>query len=405
MNFFKKNIILCIVLGLTFIASGTLIVMIFIGHGKMLHSMEKIDKIKAEIKKLQRQVPKPHKTNLIRIKKDIDEYQTKLTHLQNFFGQPYYNAKRSYIGALMKDMSEDKFMEMFEEFWNKNAIQGSNRHQLFMQFNRAFPPKQLSVAKDLFKAAYQKETIEKIDETNINDIIMYTLGVPRTMSPVQCILVITKIRENMLKKLQDAKVFISDEASAFTFREYINKQMPPEIEVPAIIEQFTIIGDIVQRIIKSGIKQIDRISRGNLNGTESGNFIIYKYDLTIVGKMKELRAFVNQLSEAYAHRRVYVVGNIVLKKVVDGAESILSVDKNKLSTVAVNKPDHHMDLEGGMNLHNAATTTVAAEDESKKPYYKRSDYGKAVIGGNENVEMQLSIKYIVYKRKIHTISE
>ncbi|MBN2641536.1 MAG: hypothetical protein JXR78_07785 [Victivallales bacterium] len=409
MNFIKKNIILCLALGATLVSSVVLMVYIFVGHGHMTQSLHKIEEIKSEIKKVQRQKPKPHKTNLIRIQKDASEYQVKIDQLYSFFGQPYRDAYNSYVNALGKDMTNEKFIVLFEEFWNKNAIRGSNQRILFDRFNiQNFAPFDLSKAKDIFKNIYKDQTIETIDEGNINEIIMHAIGVPRRMSPLQCKMVLSSIQENLLELIKSNQIYTGTAVATFTFGNYLGTTtLPPEEDIPSIIEQLTIIGDIFKRIAQSGIKNVENIERGALHGIEEGKFRTYSYTFTLIGKMDELRAFVNLLSEAYTSKRVYVVRNISFVKMQDQAQELLTEGHSFKSPVAVTaKAEQEVaPPRPGAKLTEAQIAAERAKAEAKRPYYERETYAETLIGESKDVRMEISFDYIEYIRKQYKIQE
>lgn len=414
MNFIKKNIILCLALGATLVASAVLVMYIFVGHGHMTRSLQKIEEIKSEITKVQRQKPKPHKTNLIRIQKDVSEYQVKIEQLHSFFGQPYRDAYNSYVNALGKDMTNEKFIGLFEEFWNKNAIRGSNQRILFDRFNtQSFAPFDLNKARDIFKNIYKDQTVETIDDGNINEIIMHAIGVPRRMSPLQCKMVLSSIQENLLELIKSNQIYTGTTVTTFTFGNYLGTTtLPPEEDIPSIIEQLTIIGDIFKRIAQSGVKSVENIERGALFGIEEGKFRTYSYTFTLIGKMDELRAFINLLSEAYASKRVYVVRNITLAKLEDKAQELLTEGHSFRTPVAVAArtepeavPAAPARGRPGARLTEAQIAEERAKAEAKLPYYERANYAETLIGASKDVRMEISFDYIEYIRKQYRIQE
>lgn len=405
MEIIKKNLILCIVLLITVALSATFIVFIFIGNNQMRQALSSIEMIKTDITELQRQRPTPHKTNLTRINTDIEEYKTRIENIYQYFGQPQRDAFIAYIGAL--GMTEKEFMNQFEEFWTQNAIRGSNKYQLFIKFNNLFNSFKLNKAREIFREIYQKTTIERVNESNINDILMYTFGVPRSMSPMACKSQIAFMQEDLLKMLDKAKVSFSPGISTFTFGTYLGTNtLPPDRDIPHIMDNFIVIGDLVQRIIASGIKQIEVIDRANLNGFESGKFTRYRYTIEVIGRMEELRSFFDLISKAYIDRRIYIVRNVTLEKRVDKAYELTAEGPAYLvRPTASSLPG----FEGQQVEKKDDKQTDKEKEAAKKlaamPFNERPGYGATLVGSDKFVKMIVELDYVEFNRKKFTIQE
>jgi len=401
MEIIKKNLLLFIVLGVTVVTSVTLLIFVLLAHGDMMESVKKIDEIKAQIVEVQRQKPAPGPLNLSRINKDADSYKIKVKDLYHYFGMTYYDAFQAFIKAL--DMNEETFMTKFREFWTQNAIRGSNIQQLYIKFFQSLDQDKLAKGKENFRLIYQKETVEKVSESNIDDIIYYAIGINRPMSPVAAKAYLVGIQETLLKQFEGNKVAIGENVSTFTFGRYFGNEMPRTEDVPGIIEITNVIGDVCTRCVDSGISRIDSITRGPLEGTAEGKFVRYRVNFEVTGEMPTLRKLINSLSDAYKSNRVYVVRNMFLEQLKDPVPDFVNEGLPTVRPVVVKEE----------SIAEAEKAKEAAE-KAKKPakkieFWQERNYGRAVLGGGspiaKQVKMTLEIDYIVFIREKFTIQE
>jgi|GEM_PF-3490205 len=405
MEIIKKNLILFIVLTLTVIASAVLLVFVLIAHSDMIASVQKIDEIKAQIVELQRQKPAPGNTNLIRINKDTENFKRKLADIYHYFGITYYDAFQAFVQAL--GMNEETFMSKFRDFWSQNAIRGSNTQQLFIKFMQSLDQDKLSRGRENFRSIYQKQTLEKINDANINDIIFYTIGVNRPLSPAGARSFLTGFQEELLRVFDDHKIAIGENVSSFTFSRYFSSELPRTEDIPAIIEISNIIGDVCIRAAHSGISRIDSISRGPLDGTGDGKFIRYRVNFDVAGDMASLRKFLNSLEDAYKVNRIYVIRNLSFEQVNDRVSEFTSdgAGNTVAKTLTVKEEQAISEAE---KARQAALEKVR-KAAPKKDFSQEKSYGKAIFGGLTGaaklVKMSLEMDYVMFVREKFTIQE
>jgi len=429
MDIIKKNLVLFIVIGSSVIASAVLVIFVIGGYGEMTKAVAKIEDIKKQIKELGKQKPTPHSANQIRIKKDIEEYRNLVDNVSSSFGQPYRDALKFYISAL--DMDEKSFMEKFTEFWNQNATVGSNRYQLFQKFINGFSNFKQTKAKEVFRQNFQKYTCEKIDDSNINDIIMYAIGVERTLAPTDFRVFLSQMQSDLIKFLNQNDVTTGDKFNTFSFEEYMssnNSNPPPKDEIAKVVDRFIMVGDLVKMAVNSGIKDLISIKRGNLDGTEDGKFTRYRFSLEVQSDMDNLQKFVNALNDAFVMNKIYVIKSIELEIASDKAKEIITevIDFHTGKSTTEGGPTAssmtgapgmipanmtgaivpaNMMGPGNVDSRKAATTKKDEEKKLDIPFYREKSYGKAVIGGNKKVKMIIDVDYVVFNRQKFTIQE
>ncbi len=417
MDILKKNLVLFIVIGVSVIVSGILVFMSIGGYGEMNDAIKRVEEIKEKIKGLAKQKPAPHITNQIRIKKDIETYRNLVDNVFYAFGQPYRDALKAYISAL--DMDEKTFMEKFSEFWEQNATVGSNRYQVFQKFVNTFNSFKQAKAKEIFKQLYQKNTCEKIDDSNVNDIIMSAIGVPRSLSTTDFRVFLSQMQSELLKFMNANEVVMSDKFTTFSFGDFMNVNANTTLnkdDVALVVESFLMIGDLVKLAVNSNVKEFVSVSRGALAGTADGKFTRYRFSLEMVGDMDSLQRFVNALYDAYVMNKVYIIKNVEFEVTSDKAKEIITelIDfqtgkTNPAANPAV-APEMGMMPPAGMipgRPQDPKKTTAKKEDEKKAdvPFYLEKNYGKPVIGGGKRCKMILDVDYVVFNRQKFTIKE
>ena len=404
MDIIKKNLVLFIVIGVSIIASAVLIVFVIKGYDETTESVLKIEEIKKQIKDLQKQRPAPHSANQIRIRKDIDAYKVQVEKIHRVFGQPYADALKEYIAVFDGKMTEAEFMEKFSEFWTQNSVAGSNRYQLFQKFNSGYSASLQEKAKERFKAVFQENTVERMDENNINDIIMSALGVPRVLSDYGFKRFLSQMQEELIKLLVAKNVAYPESLTGFTFGQYMNaSSFPGKAEIPAIIDSFLVVGDIVKRIANSNVKEILSLNRGNLMGNMEGKYTRYRFTIEVVSELVNLQRLVASLNDAYRNNRVYSIKNFSIEKLVDKAYDITT---DKIEFQSGSKPA--ADAE---NLPPGALPEVKADSKKETikkasvPYYREKGYGQPIVGALKKCKMVLEIDYIVFNRPKFAIQD
>lgn len=384
MDFVKKNVVLVIVLAITFIICAVLLFLVFQKHGELQKSMKQVVDIREEISTLIKQTPAPLKENLDMINDDTRIMKEKAEEINRVFGQPYRSALQAF--AAEAGLTEDEFLNKFREFWGREARKGSNRYQLLFKFKKDFDSAKWAKSMDAFMKAAQKETVEPLDDTNIYDLFMASLGIPRVMSNMNCkTYMISRMQPNLVKVLEASPSVFCTDVAKFSFDEFDNK-MPLEEHIPYIMRHWTVIDDLVRRIKASGVSSFDNLTKLNgLSGELDKEFLKFRYSITVTGSLDSIRFLVNSLMDAYKTNRVYIIKYMTLEKVFDEIKEISDSKDGKPKTSflppAILQP-------GGQPSE--------AVEEENLPFDKRKDYGLILFGNEKNIKAVIEFEYVIY---------
>lgn len=424
MELIKKNILLFSVITITVIISLVLAYFIFIKRNQMNKRIAETNKLKHEIETLNSQRIAPVTGNLELINSDTVKYTEKVKNIQLRFGQPYYQALKSFGAEL--GLTPEQLREKFKTFCDENVTSTTSYDQIIIKFRRQFKKSKTTTkweqAWTAFKREVAKATIEKVNDSNAYSILLFVLGLPREVSILKANRFRQEFRDKVKAKLDAAKIYY--ELDALTFSLDFNK-LPDKQDIPLMIHNLTIIGDlIVKRLIPSGISSLDSFKIRRLEPEVIGDYQYFRYSMTVKGSLNNIRKFVDNLAMAYSDSRVYVVRGITINKVEDQAAGILDeamgvvqpdTDSNKLNGQGssprdiedrMNANGHGRDFTPGGVIKKEA---IEAAEHAKKlklleeqaqlklPYYKRKAYGKIIIGKNKLCEAVIDIDYVRYK--------
>ena len=122
MDLIKKNVLMFSILGITLIIVGVLTYMVLVTHGQMGEYIEKVNRLRDEIKELGKKKPRPVADNVVRIKKDIKGYTGLADNIVKQFGQPSYPALQKMCKVL--NTTPDKLRTEFREYWEEHMKEG-----------------------------------------------------------------------------------------------------------------------------------------------------------------------------------------------------------------------------------------------------------------------------------------
>lgn len=297
---------------------------------------------------------------------------------------------------------------------------------------------------DAFRKEYQKLTVEPVDERNQDELLMSVLGVPRNFEgrPELCM---QNFMVPMARQMQElcarppllpgekeqaerddgkkdenappSRVELLGEAGSFGFN---YKSNPKPDEIIDIVKNWEVIGDLGYRIIKERIYSLNSFVIRNLAGEKVGRYVIYHYTFSVTGDIARIRNLVKALNDAAKENRMYIVRSIYLYADRDGAQEIFlerqqeamaqrseldaaGTDENKQpgQDAAAPTPDmdyHHPGMDGDMHGEKPAQRVKTPEqiraEELKKPYDKRTGYGRLLFGGSKNCEAVFDVEYV-----------
>lgn len=442
-RFVKNNLVLFIVLGLSVVVAVALLVWTAIRYAQMTRYINETDKLRKQIGELIAKTPAPVDDNKPRISADIDLYSKTAAGLQKHFGHPLDPAVDAFIKELKLTPREAKaegapkkitlewLKEQFHEGWDRiDASNSAQQGVFYKQFQRRFS--NWTEALQEFRKVAENATTEPITEFNIDEIFLGAIGIPRTMQsrPENLTKFISDFRYKLLDMLA-GKVAVGPNASLFSFEE--NAVYQPE-EYPLVVRNWDIIGDIAQRISRSGVKELTAFRKRSLAGEESNGYQLYHFSFEVTGPIAGIRKLIADIDNAYVSNRVYLVRSVSLFALNDPAEALFSQE----STLPQDFIDSLMEQEARKSAAAAAasTTTPVApqvrgrrgrrqpvvpmeapnrtelsaeelqarraqvvkefeESEKKKKYFERFGYGDTLIGGSDECRAVIDVDYIM----------
>jgi hypothetical protein len=332
MNIIKKNILLVAVLAITLILAGVLIFFVIKATGTMKNSATAVEDLRKKINELNEQSPAPVKKNLDRILNDQKMIAKKVKDIQPIFGIPYKEPLERFAQELNKDVAELK--KEWKKRYRIEIKKGGHRSLIFVKYLSTFDSTKMVKALEAFASAVNKNSLEIINETNINGSIMEALGLPRKMDEISCKQHIRDMQIDVvnymktLKKPNDSKeipfTFKDETVEKLSFEKY-DDAMPRPDEVPFIFKHWKMIEDVFVRLKTSGISYLESIKRDNLlkGTTVAKQYLVFSYTLKIKGSQNAVRAFLNSLMDAHKDDKIYIIRSLSLES-TDDAASILA---------------------------------------------------------------------------------
>jgi hypothetical protein len=419
MELIKKNILLFSVIAITLIISLVLTYFILVERNKMNDLINKTNKLKSEIETLNSQKIAPVLGNLELIDSDTDKYTEKVKNIKLLFGQPYYRALKGFGAEL--GLTPEQLREKFSTFCQENVKSTTSYDQIIIKFRRRFKKsKKWDQAWAAFKREVEKATIGKVDDATAESILLFVLGLPRELSILKADKFRQEFRANIFAKLEKANISCDYNTTAFSL-DY--NKLPDREDIPLMIHNLAIIGDlIVNRLIPSGVIRIEDFSIRRMEPEENGDYQAFRYSLTVLGTLDNIRKFVNNLAMAYNDSRIYVVRGLEITKVTDKAKEILDesagvqvrnggrpnrgIDRddrqpgNEFSEGVIpgGRGNRVIDKEENERIERAKKQEEReAKAQLKLPYYKRKVYNKTIIGDNKLCKAVIDIDYVRYK--------
>ncbi len=439
-RFVKNNLVLFIVLGLSVAVALVLLVWTAIRYTQMTRYINETDKLRKQIGELISKTPAPVDDNKPRISADIELYSKTAAGLQQRFGHPMAPAVDAFIKELKLTPKEAKaegapktitlewLKEQFHEGWDRIDSNNSAQQGVFYkQFQRRFS--NWTEALQEFRKVAEQVTTEPIAEYNIDEVFLSAIGIPRTMqgNPENLAKFISDFRYKLLDMLA-GKVAVGPDASHFSFEE--NTVYQPE-EYPLVERNWDIIGDLVQRISKSGVKELTAFRKRSLAGEESSGYQLYHFSFEVIGSIANIRKLVADIDNAIPANRVYLVRSVSLYALNDPAEALFSQESTlpqdfidslvqqemrrnaavKTQTTAVpavrgrrgrrqvapvmETPESTTLSSEEMQVRRAQAVKAFEEAEKKKKYFERFGYGDTLVGGSDECRAVIDVDYIM----------
>lgn len=445
-RFVKNNLVLFIVLGLSVVVAIVLLVWTAIRYTQMTRYINETDQLRKQIGELISKTPAPVDDNKPRITQDINLYSKSATGLQRRFGHPMEPAVDAFIKALKltpkeakaegapKKITLDWLKQQFHEGWDRiDANNSAQQGVFYKQFQRRFS--NWTEALQEFRKVAENVTTEPITENNIDEVFLTAIGIPRTMQgrPENLTKFISDYRYKLLDMLA-GKVAVGPNASLFSFEE--NTVYQPE-EYPLVARCWDIIGDLAQKISKSGVRELTAFRKRTLQGEESNGYQLYHFSFEVIGSIGNIRKLIADIDNSFPSNRIYLVRSVSLYALNDPAEALFSQE----STLPQDFIDSLVEQENRRNaaMAAAATTTPTAppvvrgrrgrrqptpmeeapmhnpgtlsaeemqarraqvvrdfeEAEKKKKYFERFGYGDTLVGGSDECRAVIDVDYVM----------
>jgi len=388
MNFIKKNKVLFIVLGVATIVAGFMLFKVFSGWGRMRTLDKEVSEKRKRIDELNSEKPAPLEENLVRIKKDTDVIVHKLEKIYPRFGAPYKKSMDAFASKL--GLTSDEVRKKWAEFYKKGQAEGENATLTLTKFFRSFDNDKITAAEKAFQKSIKKETLEDINENNLNGCLMEAMGLPRKMDSISCKQFIKNMQTNVLNFLKEKKVnddvvvlFKDKSVKKFSFEKF-DEVMPSPSEVPYIFVHWRMIEDLAKKIKRCKVEYLDSIRRDNLiKGDLKNNFKIYSYTITLRGNMQAIRSFINSMYDAYKDYKIYRIKSLNLTSTDEAGEILSRASIEDASRRLSRKTTRRR----GRGRRNSAG--VIMEEPKAKLY-------EPVLGVDDTVTAVIEFDYIVY---------
>lgn len=371
---------------------------------------------------------------------------------------------------LLLHFTEDEIFALFESVYNEyyadrsnattardNDILVTERKEIFDRFRTraAQPGDTLEFDSDDARAAYiqrglktfdkafarfhsdvQAKTLETVDDLDAKFILMHALGVPRTMTSLQCKYFVDEFQTQIEKNpslIPGLDISVAQGKENVTIQQRIplltynhNNALPHPANVVHILRHYRIIEDLYMRMREAKIRLLHNISSplspkpsGDLGGDPvkdmGSDFKRFIYEVTITSTCNEIRNFINLLHGAFRDNRVYDIQEINLFKMpqadeIKGAnETASSWKKALLDAVRQNQAEEKSRQDAAqkkMDDPSQAPSEDAAKSTADEPLvlsesdlnliFSNPEYGVPIVGNNDLVTAVIKFNYIVY---------
>ncbi len=405
MEVLKKNILLVVVVVIALFLSGGIAFQVVGKIDEMDTAMAEVNTLKKKATSLKRlkDTPVPVEGNIKLIQEDIDELQNKLKKIRRTIGHPRRNAL--IVFAEVVGITEDELIKKWIDAYKSARTSNKNiqnieilKNFLAEEFDREKKNNALVRFKEVIesrtseiKLGYKKENgqLETLTDSEINDILLETLGIQREMSNIKCSTYLGRYKENLQyilsNKTKDSlPVRVSSNVYLnYAFSEFTSDNLPKKAETPNIIKQCGIIEDIIFRLKDSQITSLENLTKNSLEGVIKNDFQRFDYDIVIRGSLSRIKIFINSLNQAYEDNRIYKIKELFLKKLLDNTSSLTQMkEEHKIEDLAMKN-----------QIMNKAMNKEALDMDdllSRLP-----NYGKTILGEHQ-VEASIKLEYYIY---------
>ena len=397
MELIKKNIVLFSLLLISTGVSGFFIYRVIIETGDMKLAGEKVEKLKKDINDLNKTSPIPSKKNYEKITHDAIVIEGKTKELQQIFGKPYRKAVTAMENAL--GIKHDELIELWKTTYKDEADKGSPRELIYNRFfakleqNEEIGRDKVKKAKKVFVDTVRAESVEPLNDANIDGCIMEALGLPRKMEPIPCKRYMLDMQDNLIQYMlntenddEDPFVFGTgtkvDTVKKLTFDKFEGAALPRPDEVSYIFKHLKLIEDLLIRLKKAGVQQLNAITKTSLKGETNTDYMVFTYTIKITAPIDAVRSFMNSLLKAYKDNRIYIVKSMILSS----EEDVTAIINSDLSANAMQQGGERK----GYGLPSSAGGNLSKSNQAI------AKVGVPIIGNNKAVTAEITFKYVIY---------
>ncbi len=420
----KNNLNLIVFISVAFAAVCVLLVWTALEHSEMSKYSNEVTSLRETIGDLIEKKPAPVKENLPLIQKDIETYQNTARNFEEIFKHPMTGALEQFVAKLEPKSGEkqtpEEFRKSFREEWDKiDAANVAQQGVFYKEFQRRYQNWDQAMLQ--FRKQAEIATTEPISGFRVDEIFLASLGVPRAMEgKLDRLHSFMREYRDKLIVMAEGKVALQGNSIDFSFPE--QGVYKPE-DIPKIVAQWDVIGDIVKRIVESGVGTLTSFSRRSIDGEESGDYRIYHYSFEVTGKIEAIRNLAALLDAGARYKdkdsRFYIVRSIFLYSSSDPAKALFQPDEKENADDAGVKSARSETASTGRSgrrrgIMNAGTQDASAEEarlatekrrlaeieaDKKRPFYERRGYGDALVGAEQDCRAIFDVDYVVYNGK------
>ncbi len=460
----KHNILLILVVSLSVIAACVLLVWIAMEHSEMSGYMKETDTLRTKIKELIEKTPAPVEGNKAPIQFNTRLYARAADELEKHFGHPLQDALVKFIETIRlreprdgkNTITLEQFRQEFREGWGNGERNNAQQGLFYKEFQRKFV--NWADAMREFSNVAKTVTLEPISEFTIDDIFRSALGLERMLPDEGQAETVSRFVMDYRSKLMETlgnKVTVSPQAANFSFDiASFDKENTGGTPAPGgfggfggfgggeaaassgvtvadytlIAKHLDVIGEIMQHLLSSGVKELTMFRKRSLAGETVGSYLVFHYSFEVVGTMESIRKLVKSLDEGFRKNRLFVVRSVFLYAMSDPARELFepealtgeSEDDNTRvrarqgrgrrgqvmnpmmqpgmmgpGMVAPGAFGGVQESEEEMRAREAAELQARIEREKKLPMNERTGYGKVIIGGDKSVRALIDVDYVM----------
>lgn len=351
-----------------------------------------------------------------------------------------YERVDQYYYMMANPQTPDTLHKKLREFWDREKATEGPREQMYRKFraecgtpsaqaNKFWTVEIWDAALEKFHTLAQKSTLEVIDERNLEEIFLASLGLPRNLGKQQ--LRLDAFARDMQNKVVE---LLSSKNDLSMMGVYFSAKAVPEVPTnkafsdlagvrpgaataggssasgdgntasqqtasdPAdVIRHWEIIADLAKRILASNVNSIEQLSYSNMVGREENNCKFYTYTLGVGGSEKSIRDLLNLLNSAYKENRVYVIRRLSIKKQEDQVQDIIDVAQGILTDKGEDASKLSVKDDSGNPGESAAAKVIVAPPN----YFKEEGkYPECVAGRSDKCFATIILDYVVYSGNI-----